>query len=256
MICDNTGKNQKIKSSTPEPIQVCIPREGTARTRMLLCEWKSGIPDYPVLQGNEEFICYVLEGEGSISSENTKTELRKGTFVYLPSHIDWQLESIKDKPLKHLLFSALLNREPSTQRQPKVVHDIMGGRRYEFGSNSTILVLDRAETEQCETTVVSWPPHNRGAMVAHNDKEQTFYVLGGSGNVTVDGETRSVSPGDIIFVPFNNPHTTEAGNETLTYLCINTIVAEKKYTSFDEMYHVVVEDRMRRWKEKDDSVGL
>ena len=256
MIYHSTVRNPQIPTGKTDPVQVCIPREGSARTRMLLCDWESGVPEYPVQQGNEEFIFYILEGEGSISSENAKLELKKDTFVYLPSHCTWQLESSKDKPLKHLLFSALLNREPSTHRQSKIVNDIMGGRRYEFGSNSTILVLDRAEAEQCETTVVSWPPHNRGAMVAHNDKEQTFYVLSGSGNVTVDGETRKVSPGDIIFVPFNTPHTTEAGDETLTYLCINTIVAEKKYTTFDEMYHLVIGDRMRRWKEKDDSVGL
>ncbi len=256
MIYYSTYKNPQIPSGKTNPVQLCIPREGTARTRMLLFEWESGVPEYPVQQGNEELIFFVLQGEASIFSGVNKMELREGAFVYLPSHIAWQLESSKEKPLKHLLFSALLDREPSTLRQPKIVNDIMGGRHYEFGSNSTTLVLDRAEAEQCEATVVSWPPHNRGAMVAHNDKEQTFYVLSGSGNVTVDGETRTVGPGDIVFVPFNTPHTTEAGDETLTYLCINTIVAEKKYTSFDEMYHLVIGDRMRRWKEKDDSVGL
>ena len=93
-------------------------------------------------------------------------------------------------------------------------------------------------------------------MVAHNDKEQTFYVLSGTGNVTVNGEIKNVCPGDVVFVPFNTPHTTEASEEVLTYLCFNTIVAEKKYATFDEMYHIVIGDRMRRWKEKDESVGL
>jgi quercetin dioxygenase-like cupin family protein len=93
-------------------------------------------------------------------------------------------------------------------------------------------------------------------MVAHNDKEQTFFVLSGTGHVTVNGETKEVHPGDIAFVPFNTPHTTEASDVTLTYLCFNTIVAEKKYSTFDEMYHLVIADRMKRWKEKDDKVGL
>jgi quercetin dioxygenase-like cupin family protein len=221
-----------------------------------LYEWNSGVPEYPGIQGNEEFIFYVLEGEGSILLVNTKMELREGTFVFLPAHVAWKVESSKDKPLRHLLLSIPLNREPSTLRSPKIVYDLMNGKVYDFGSNSTILVLDRSEAEQCEATVVSWHPNRRGAMVAHNDKEQTFYVLSGTGNVTVDSKTKKVNPGDIVFVPFNTPHTTETSDETLTYLCFNTIYAEKKYASFDEMYHLVIGDRMRRWKEKDDSVGL
>jgi len=71
--------------------------------------------------------------------------------------------------------------------------------------------------------------------VAHSDKEQTFYVLSGSGNVTINNETEKVFPGDVVFVPFNLPHSSEAFEETLTYLCFNTIVTEKKFATFDEM---------------------
>ena len=249
-------REQQTESDITNALQICIPAELTSRTKIFFCKWNSDEPDFESTPDNKESIIYVIEGEGSILLADNKIELREGVFVFLPSHLAWKLESSQQKPLKHLLLSIPLFHKPLYSQSPKIVKEIMNGRIYDFGSNSTILVLDRSDTEQCEATVVSWLPHQRGAMVAHNDKEQTFYVLNGTGNVTVKGETQKVTPGDIIFVPYNTPHTTEAGEETLTYLCVNTIYTEKKYASFDEMYHLVVGDRMRRWKEKDDSVGL
>jgi len=62
--------------------------------------------------------------------------------------------------LRHRLLSALLNNPPAktSERKPKFVDNIMNGKQYDIGFNSTILVLDRAEAEQCEVTVVSLPP--------------------------------------------------------------------------------------------------
>jgi hypothetical protein len=37
---------------------------------------------------------------------------------------------------------------------------------------------------------------------------------------------------------------------------MNSIVGGKKYATFDEMYNLVAADRIKRWKAKDDSVGL
>lgn len=255
MITSSIKKQQNTKGSVSHSVEVCVPGDGTSGTTMTYYQWDN---EKPGLSGetDKEYVFYALEGKGSIWVGDTKTEVSKDTFVYLPVKTSWKVESSPEQPLKHLLLTIPVNQESSSPRNLKVVNDIMQGKVYEFGSNSTILVLDRAETDQCEVTVVSWPPHQRGAMVAHNDKEQTFYVLSGSGNVTVDGETKEVKPGDVVFVPFNTPHTTEASDETLTYLCFNTIVAEKKYSTFDEMYHLVIADRMKRWKEKDDKVGL
>jgi len=248
-------KEQDIQAGVPHSVEVCIPGEGTTGTILIYYKWDN---EKPGLSGgqNTECIFYVLEGKGNILVGENKTEVSEGTFVYLPVKTSWKVESSNEHPLRHLLLTIPVNQESTNQRNLKIVNDIMKGKVYEFGSNSTILVLDRAETDQCEVTVVSWPPHHRGAMVAHNDKEQTFYVLSGSGHVTVDGETKEVNPGDIAFVPFNTPHTTEASDVTLTYLCMNSIVGGKKYSTFDEMYNKVAADRIKRWKAKDDTVGL
>jgi quercetin dioxygenase-like cupin family protein len=255
MISYNIKKEQDIQVGLAHSVEVCIPGDGTSGTTLTYYKWDK---EKPGLYGeqNKEYIFYVLDGKGNILVGENKTEVSEGTFSYIPVKTSWRVESSNENPLRHLLLSIPLKQEPSSLRNLKIVKDIMKGKVYGFGSNSTILVLDRAETEQCEVTVVSWLPHQRGAMVAHDDKEQTFYVLSGSGNVTVDGETKEVKPGDVVFVPFNTPHTTEAGDVTLTYLCMNSIVGGKKYSTFDEMYNKVAADRIKRWKAKDDTVGL
>jgi mannose-6-phosphate isomerase-like protein (cupin superfamily) len=255
MISYNINKKQDTQMGATHSVEVCIPGDGTSGTTMTYYQWDN---EKPGLSGetDKEYIFYVLEGQGSIWVGDTKTEVSNGTFLYLPVKTSWKVESSPEQPLKHLLLTIPVNEESASQRNLKIVNDIMQGKVYEFGSNSTILVLDRSETDHCEVTVVSWPPHNRGAMVAHNDKEQTFFVLSGTGQVTVDGEPKEVHPGDIAFVPFNTPHTTEASDVTLTYLCMNSIVGGKKYTTFDEMYNKVAADRIKRWKAKDDTVGL
>jgi len=102
---------------------------------------------------------------------------------------------------------------------------------------------------------VSWPRGSKGAMVSHPEKEQTFFVLAGRGKVTVGEETRPVGVGDVVFVPWKAPHTTEAGDEELTYLCLNTHVVETKEKSFEEMYQHVAPGRIARWKSGDTVVG-
>ena len=142
-----------------------------------------------------------------------------------------------------------------SNRAPKHIDDLNEWKLYEFGSNATRLLLDRTETDRFETVVVSWPKGNKGAIVAHKEKEQTFFVLSGSGIVTVNDEHASVKPGDIIFVPRNVPHTTEATGEDLSYLCLNAYIGEMQDESFEEMYRRIAPQRIERWKSGDGSVG-
>jgi quercetin dioxygenase-like cupin family protein len=129
------------------------------------------------------------------------------------------------------------------------------GKQFDFGSNSTRLLLDRNETNRLEFVVVSWPAGSKGAMVAHKEKEQTFFILEGTGRITVGSETEKVKPGEVIFVPRNIPHTTAAGSQTLTYLCLNSLVTEPEDRSFEEMARRIAPERIRRWKSGDPSVG-
>jgi quercetin dioxygenase-like cupin family protein len=116
-------------------------------------------------------------------------------------------------------------------------------------------LFDRNETNKIELTLVSWPARNKGALVAHKEKEQTFFILNGHGWITIDKETDEVKSGDLIFVPRNIPHTTQAANCKLSYLCMNALSGEIQDDSFEEMYKRVSPDRIKRWVSNDETVG-
>lgn len=53
----------------------------------------------------------------------------------------------------------------------------------------------------------------------HRDSEELYYLLGGSGEMEVDGARRTVGPGDAILIPPGAWHQIRAGAGTLRFLC-------------------------------------
>ena len=129
------------------------------------------------------------------------------------------------------------------------------GKVYEFGSNSSNLLLDRCEANKCELTLASWPEGNKGALVAHKEKEQTIFVLEGEGKFTIGAETEEIKSGHLIYVPRNTVHTTEAIKGTLIYLCMSGLSSDAIDTDYETMYNRVAKDRIDRWKTGSAEVG-
>jgi mannose-6-phosphate isomerase-like protein (cupin superfamily) len=273
-------------------ITVLIDRSRTARTEVGLNIWHPGQDGPPHFHERKEQIFFITSGKGTVRVGGDSFSVKPHDFVYVPAGAIHQTCVAGQGPLEYLLYNAFLDadkeghatfaehiaavkhirraqadsqdasagagntRAPTPKsRRAKHISDIFGVRVYDFGSNTTHLLLDRAETERCEATVVSWPPGHKGALVAHKEKEQTFFVLRGSGEVTVGSDTRPVVVGDVVFVPWNTPHTTKAGAETLIYLCLNAIVTEEREPSFQAMYDRVAASRIARWKSGDTAVG-
>ena len=67
----------------------------------------------------------------------------------------------------------------------------------------------------------------------HHEPEETYYVISGSGHVTVDDHEASLSPGSSVFIPSNAKHSLRCtGTEKLVFLF--TFAADR----FDEIvYH-------------------
>lgn len=55
-----------------------------------------------------------------------------------------------------------------------------------------------------------------------HDEEETFIILSGGGDITVDGERASVARGDVIYLPRNSHHTIRntSSTEPLEFLTI------------------------------------
>jgi mannose-6-phosphate isomerase-like protein (cupin superfamily) len=53
----------------------------------------------------------------------------------------------------------------------------------------------------------------------HGQAEEIYYVVEGSGKMELDGERRTVSPGDAVLIPPGALHQITAGGEGLRFLC-------------------------------------
>jgi mannose-6-phosphate isomerase-like protein (cupin superfamily) len=270
-------------------ITVLIDRSLTACTEVGLNSWVPGQNGPPHRHEAKEQIFFVTAGTGAVRVGDETFRVQPKDFIYVPAGVEHQSIAAGPGPLQYLLFNAFLDADkeghatfaahiaavkhirraqadrqdsgagggekkaPSrATRRGKHIRDIFGVKTYDVGSNTAHLLLDRAETARCEATIVSWPAGSKGATVSHSEKEQTFFVLEGSGKVTVDGETAPVTVGDVVFVPWKAPHTTEAGAAApLVYLCLNAIVTEEREASFQAMYDRVAAGRIARWKRGD-----
>lgn len=68
----------------------------------------------------------------------------------------------------------------------------------------------------------------------HLRTEEIYYVLEGTGQMTIDAETRSVERGDAIAIPPGARHTiVNSGAETLKFLCCCAPPYEHDDTVFD-----------------------
>jgi len=271
-------------------ITVLIDRSETELTEVAVNKWPVGMAGPPHLHAEKDQIFYILSGEGTVLLGNEEHTVHPGCLLYIPAGLLHRTITTSTEPLRYLLYNVFIStdkeghssfadhinkvkairrqqansrkhdvagadRGTSTDKKGKFFDNVFSGKKYDFGSNYTILLLDRTQTNRLEFVVVQWPSGSKGALVAHKEKEQTFFILSGSGWVTIGEETEPVKPGEIIFVPRNTPHTTEAVQQELTYLCLNSIITETRDRDFEQMYQRVAPERKKRWKSGDTSVG-
>jgi len=290
MINRHFKNGQKLDVAGLNQMIVLLDRAETDLTEVALNEWRAGLTGPPHKHDEKEQIFYITSGAGEVVVGDKKFEVKAGHLIHIPVGVIHQTIVRGSEPLCYMLFNIFITQEkeghasfaehiekvknirkkqaesgqalvegaeqsPAARKPGKFIADIYAGTIFDFGSNDTILLLDRTETAKSECVVVQWPPASRGAMVAHQEKEQVFFVLSGNGRVIIGEETGEVVPGSLVFVPRNAPHTTQTDIEKLTYLCINALVNEPKDKSFEAMYHRIAPARIERWKTGEDSVG-
>lgn len=280
---------QKLDVAGLNQIIVLIDRSETELTEVGLNEWKPKLDGPPHKHNDKDQVFYITSGVGIVKLGVETYNVKPGSLAYVPAGIVHQTITTSDEPLFYMLFNSF--NDPSKEghksfadhieqvkqirkkqaetgnegventhdnieiKSSKFFSDIHDGKKYDFGSNTTVLLLDRKETNRCELTLVTWPAQQKGALVAHKEKEQTFFVLNGRGWITIGDETEEVKSGDVIFVPRNTPHTTQASDEELSYLCFNALCGDITDESFEDMYKRVARERIKRWKSGSSIVG-
>jgi mannose-6-phosphate isomerase-like protein (cupin superfamily) len=291
MLKKNYKDGEQLDVAGLNKIIVLIDRSESELSEIGLNEWRPNLDGPPHKHGNKDQVFYITSGVGKVKLGNLEYDVTQGCCIYVPAGLVHQTITTGDDPLCYMLFN-IFNSPDSKEghgtfaehiekvkqirkqqadsgnsdiddnetnvidiRSPKFFKTVYEGKEYDFGSNFTILLLDREETNGFEFMTVTWPSNNKGTMVAHSEKEQTFFVLKGTGAITIGDETEKVKAGDVIFVPRNSAHTTESFDEDLIYLCLNCHVGVTKDSSFDEMYKRVAPGRIKRWENGAVEVG-
>lgn len=102
--------------------------------------------------------------------------------------------------------------------------------RYRYPTHVNDLVIDRVETAATEVFVVVLEPGEAPPLHQHDDAEQIFYVLNGTGVLTIGepAEQFEVKPGDVIRIPPSTLHSIKCdGSSLLRYLSVDAFVGEK-----------------------------
>ncbi len=98
---------------------------------------------------------------------------------------------------------------------------------YRFPTHVNDLVMDRAEAETSEVFLVILEPGESPPPHIHDDTEQIFYVIEGSGvlHIGQEPEIYAVNPGDVVRIPPHTLHKIQCqGARTLRYLSIDCFV--------------------------------
>ena len=103
-------------------------------------------------------------------------------------------------------------------------------KRYQFPTHINDLVMDRSEAKHSEVFMVIVPAHSAPPFHKHDDTEQIFYIMEGSGTLTIGDPAQQfdVKPGDVVRIPPHALHSIQcAASTTLRYLSVDAFVGEK-----------------------------
>ena len=84
-------------------------------------------------------------------------------------------------------------------------------------------LMDRTTSgiERCSLAEEVLPVGAKVGRHHHKETEEVYYILQGTGRMTVGEETRDVGPGDAVFIPRHHAHTLEnTGQEPMTILLV------------------------------------
>jgi len=123
--------------------------------------------------------------------------------------------------------------------------------RYRFPTHTNDLVMDRAEAETSEVFVVILEPGESPPMHVHDDTEQVFYILRGTGTLYIgkDGSRRfAVREGHVVRIPPHTYHRILSGRrQQMVYLSVDCFVGGRPKQEPTWASHVQVMCRQQGW---------
>jgi len=112
----------------------------------------------------------------------------------------------------------------TTTDSTEYVFSTSRAKRYRFPTHVNELVVDRSECRTSEVFIVVLEPGEAPPLHKHDDTEQIFYVLEGSGVLAIGAEQKEmpVAPGDVVRIPVSTLHRIKAvGATPLRYVAVD-----------------------------------
>jgi len=96
-------------------------------------------------------------------------------------------------------------------------------RAGKYSGFSTYLLIGESNSGSKEISIqVTKVEPNRMQFLHSHEEEQCYYIISGTGQMIIDGQTKEVKDGDAVFVPSDSSHGIKNnGNTRLTYLTAN-----------------------------------
>jgi uncharacterized RmlC-like cupin family protein len=94
--------------------------------------------------------------------------------------------------------------------------------KYEYGCDLRRLYPWQGVADPLWGSAIASVRPNEATSAHSHDEEETFIILSGAGEITIDGEVESVGRGDVIYLPRGSRHTIEntSASEPLEFLTI------------------------------------
>jgi len=121
-------------------------------------------------------------------------------------------------------------------------------KRYKFPTHINDLVIDRAKSTASEVFMVIVEPGKSVMHHKHDDTEQVFYMLEGTGFLCIGADKKeyAVKPGDVIRIPVSTLHSIKTDSEkAIKYVCVDCFAQKQLEPTWDE--HVKVVCKNNNW---------
>lgn len=253
MIHRHCRVGQKLDVAGLNEITVLIDRSQTELTEVAMNSWCPGLDGPPHAHDGKEQNFLVTAGRGTVKIGGDSFPAEPGDYFYVPAGVVHQTVNLQpDHRLDYFLFNAFLDsdkeghasfadhiskvkeiRRRQAERQSASVDPGLvtaaakrpGKRVATRGADGLRTVLvDRCGTERCEAILHQLPPRGGQTPAADGTKEQTLFVLEGSGRVTVAGEPADLAAGEVLFVPRAATFTCVAGDAGLRFVSFGTVI--------------------------------
>ncbi len=259
MIIRDSNTGEKLDVAGLNEITVIIDRSETKLSEVALNRWKPGLLGPPHKHEQKEQIFFIISGEGQVKIGKDVFSARPGDLLYVPANVIHQTINRGKASLNYLLFNAFLNEDKeghasfaehvNLMKKTRLAQAIaqnadagsgqllsLSNAKGEYFKNVNSLksesaadlpqsvILSRQQTLRSEAAIVHLAAGKSASFETGAIREQTVFVLSGSGTFSSQETAKEVSGGNVAFIARNSEFKGQADQNGLNCLVLSSIL--------------------------------